>query len=355
MKNISICILEILKEHSNEEHRLSQKQIREYLQSDYGLNCDRKAVHRNLEALLDLDFPIEYKEKKRTTAGRTTGETVEDSVLSDFYFVHDFTDSELRFLIDCLMFSKNIPASQGQELVAKLEKLSSKHFRSKNQHIHTMNVNAPENPELFLNIDLIDEALTKEKQVSFFYNRYGADKKLHPVKDKEGNPRITTVTPLQIVAANGRHYMIACPEGAMEVRHYRLDKITNMELTTNSGVNVRKLKGFEQGLQIPKHMAEHVYMHSGESERVNFRANRAIIDDVVDWFGGEASFTNTMGDTVDVWVRCNRSAFVCWALQYCRSVEVLSPLDVREEVASELRKAAEKYAMPTCVSVPSVS
>ena len=56
-------------------------------------------------------------------------------ILSDFYLERDFSDAELRLLIDSLLFSKHIPYSQCKELIEKLEGLSNKYFEAKVKHI----------------------------------------------------------------------------------------------------------------------------------------------------------------------------------------------------------------------------
>lgn len=57
-KLLIINILSILQKYSDENHRLSQKQITNYLQSEYQMTVDRKAVRRNLMLLLDCGYPI---------------------------------------------------------------------------------------------------------------------------------------------------------------------------------------------------------------------------------------------------------------------------------------------------------
>ena len=44
-------ILQILRKYSNKEHALTQKQIADYLESDYGIVIERKAVARHLANL----------------------------------------------------------------------------------------------------------------------------------------------------------------------------------------------------------------------------------------------------------------------------------------------------------------
>ena len=46
VKNNLIMTLEVIKRHSDVDHRLTQKNIQEYLQTDFELTCDRKTVQK---------------------------------------------------------------------------------------------------------------------------------------------------------------------------------------------------------------------------------------------------------------------------------------------------------------------
>ena len=91
---------------------------------DYAMKVDRKAIKRNIMNLLDFGYNIEYKAVQRATKNTKTGEVEDNSIFTDFYLLRDFDDSELRLLIDSLLFSKHIPYSQCKELIHKLEALS---------------------------------------------------------------------------------------------------------------------------------------------------------------------------------------------------------------------------------------
>ena len=57
-KMMILCILEILKKHTDEQHRLSQKEITDLLEKEYEMQVDRKSVKANLEDLMDFDSHI---------------------------------------------------------------------------------------------------------------------------------------------------------------------------------------------------------------------------------------------------------------------------------------------------------
>ena len=335
-KMLIIHILDILKRYTDTNHRLSQKAIIEILDSEYSMKADRKAVKRNLLNLIDFGYDIEYSEAVRK------GKSGEDEVIfTDWYLVRDFSDAELRLLIDSLLFSKHVPYSQCKELIDKLKRLSNTYFDAKVKHICNLPEHMPSNKQLFLTIEILDEAISGGKQVSFRYNEFGTDKKLHPRRDETGNVREYIINPYQIVATNGRYYLICNYDKYDDVSNYRVDRITDIELLDNPAKPMRKVTGLEHGLNLPKHMAEHIYMFAGDSASVIFRAKRYIVGEVIDWFGSDVKFSNDKGDTVDVRVSVNANAMFCWAMQYGQHIEILEPFSLRERV----RKAVTEVAL----------
>ena len=340
-KLLIINILDILEKYTDEDHRLSQKDIVEILKTEYMMNADRKSVKRNLMDLIDFGYEIEYSESVRMVPNPKTGELEESYILSDFYLVRDFTDGELRLLIDSLLFSKHIPYSQCKELIEKLEGLSNQYFKARVKHIRTMPDNAPQNRQLFLNIETIDEAITSGKQVSFNYNEYGTDKKMHPRKDKNGNVREYIINPYQIAATNGRYYLICNYDKYDNVANYRLDRITNIKLLDTPVKPIKQVKGLENGFNLPKHMAEHIYMFGGESTPVTFVAKKYIINDIIDWFGKDVEFSNETEYDVTVRVNVNLEAMRRWAMQYALHVKLLEPKSLSDEIRNDLSQAFE--------------
>ena len=168
-KLMIINILDILRRYTDKNHRLSQKKIAKILQQEYHMKADRKAVKRNLMNLIDFGYDIEYSETIRMVPNAQTGHLEESYILSDFYLRREFDDSELRLLIDSLLFSKHIPYSQCKTLVEKLEGLSNIYFRSRVKHIATLPEDKADNKQIFLNIELLDEAITHNRKVVFKY------------------------------------------------------------------------------------------------------------------------------------------------------------------------------------------
>lgn len=50
-KMLNMMMLDILKEYTDAEHRLRQKDIIDLLESNYGASCDRRSVKSNIVSL----------------------------------------------------------------------------------------------------------------------------------------------------------------------------------------------------------------------------------------------------------------------------------------------------------------
>lgn len=335
-KMVTINILNILKKYSDMDHRLTQQEIADKLKKEYYMDVNRKTVKRNLMNLLDLDCGIEYTEITKMVPNKKTGELEETSNCTDWYIQPEFDNSELRLLIDGLLFSKDIPYNQCKKLIEKLKGLSNVYFDQKVKHICNLPDNQPRNKEVFYTIDILDEAISQNKKVSFTYNSYGTDKKLHPRREE---PYI--INPYQMVATNGKYYLICNYDKYDNVVNYRVDKITNIQILDEPRKPVEALEGGE--INLPKHMAEHIYMFAGESIRAKFRAKNYLIDQLIDWYGKDVEIKPENDEDCIVTVNVNKNAFLCWALQYGQHIEVIEPAEVREQVIQNVKEILQKY------------
>ena len=338
-KMLILNILDILKKYSDENNRLSNKKIREKLKSEYSQTVDRKAIKRNLDNLIDFGYDIEYSE---TTRKGKNGE--EETISSDWYLNREFVDAELRLLIDSLLFSKHIPYNQCKELVEKLEGLSNTYFKSRVKHIRTMPERLPENKQILYTIEILDEAITKKKRVEFNYmTNFGTDKKPIISTEKDGSPKNYIVSPYQMAATNGRYYLICNQKTRKDIGYYRLDRISSIRMLDEPATPTKEIPQLKNGLNLPKIMAENIYMFPGESKHVKFRAKRQAIRDILDWFGQDVTFMDDGEEFVIANVLVNEQAMVFWALQYGQVIEVLKPERLRKKIGEAAKAIAGKY------------
>lgn len=337
-KLLILNILDILRRYSDENHRLSQKDIIDKLSSEYTMKADRKAVKRNLMNLLDFGFQLEYNEFNRINA---KGE--EETIYTDWYLVRDFSDAELRLLIDSLLFAKHMPGKQCKELIEKLKRQSSIYFSAKVKHICNIPSDTGIDRQLFYTIDILDEAIEQHKKVKFNYTVYDADKHRHIKTDRNGQPIEYIVNPYQMAATNGFYYLLGNIDAYDDIAHFRVDRISDIKVLDSSVKPQKNVKGAENGLQLSEYMAEHIYMLGGDSIHVTFRADRRHLDEVFDWFGTDVTVTDITDDSVNIGLTVNRTAMKYWAIQYGQFIEILEPADLREDVKKTLYKIINKY------------
>ena len=194
-----------------------------------------------------------------------------------------------------------------------------------------------------INLDLIDEAIERKQKLSFIYNSYGTDRRMHP---RRKEPYI--YNPYQIVMSNGNFYLVGNYDKYDTISHFRIDKMTNMKILDEERKPAREVKGMEHGLDLPKHMAEHVYMFSGESVTVLLRTSQRSMDMLYDWFGKDFQIVEQYEDgMMDVRLRCNLEAMEYWALQSGKYVTVLEPAELREKLRTDIAEMAARYQEET--------
>jgi len=320
-KMLNMLILDILKEYSDENHRLTQQEIIRLLKSNYDMECDRRSVKNNVECLKELGYDI--------------------SMENGYYLMdREFEDWELCMLIDSVLFSKSLTQEQAKKLVDKLRAQGNRYFSAKVAHVSNLpEMSHGDNKKLKYTLDKVNDAIAEKKKISFTYNSYGKDFKLHSRREE---PYI--VNPYQVVANNGRFYLICNSDKHDNVAHYRLDRMTDVEILEEKVRPKKEIKEFASGYSLPKHMAEHIYMFSGPSVRVRLRVHDYMMNELIDWFGKDFKiYPSAQEGMMEIVVQCNEKAMLYWALQYGKYVEVLEPAGLREEVKDVISKMIDKY------------
>ena len=314
-------IWQILKIYSDQDHPLTQDDIAAYLEKDYGITIERKAVSRNLSLLKEAGIEIE--------SGRG----------GSYLGQRDFEDSELRMLIDGILSSRHITANHSRDLIERICGLSNRYFRSHIKNIYSVNDwNKTDNQALFYNIELADTAIEQGRQLHYDYNKYGTDKKLHRTSHQY-------VSPYQMILHNQRYYLMGYSEYWKNMIYHRLDHITNMTVTERPATNIRSLPGYENGIDYRVLSSSMPYMFSDKPVRVRMLADRSVIDQVLDWFGNGIRIAKTEKDEgkVEIVLDASPGAMKLWALQYLQYVEILEPDSLRTAIKACLEDAVKKY------------
>ena len=319
-KALNMLILEILEQYTDRDHPLTQQEIVDLLEKNYGVPCTRQTVKNNLMLLGEMGYEI----------------SMEGGIC---LMSRQFENAELRMLIDSVLFSRTLSGEEAERLIKKLTAFGNKYFHAKVKHVcHLPKLIHSDNTDVLRNLDVLNDAIEQGRKVRFTYNSYGKDFQLHPRRKK---PYI--VNPYQMVANQGRYYLLCSYDTSNRFSHYRLDYMTKLEMLDEKVKSMDQMEDFVQGYSLPKHMAEHIYMFSGPSVQVKMRVSEHMIGALIDWFGKKFRIVQEEADKLIVSVACNEMAMKYWALQYGQYAEILEPESLRDEIREVVDCMASYY------------
>ncbi len=321
-KGLALCVLEVLRRHSSQERPMTMAQIEDGLRSEFGMQAGRNAVARNLSLLRELGYDI----------GKGPGG-------KGVYLEPVFSDGELRVLIDSVLLSRYIPSDEARVLIGKLQGMGRPGFSDGLRGVQAVDKwNRTHNRDFFERMEALTRAIAAHVQVRFQYGHVGTDGQLHD------DGRMRQAHPLALICAQGQYYLLACYEGAQEVRHFRVDHISGLAATELPARTAYDLPDFHGGVDMARYAAEHRYMFSGVPMRVRLRVPVSKAGQVYDAFGQYARMTpETDGENMVVQLTSSLENMRIFALQYAGICEVLEPEELREMVRQDVEKIARKY------------
>ena len=306
-KAITICLLEVLREYSDENHILSMGEIISKINARYGLNPDRRTIYSAFETLTELGYDVSlYKDNGKG------------------YYLLDrqLEPSEAHLLSDAICTFPFISERQTAQLMNKVQSLVSVHER---KHIKNLTVMRSDqktvNKVVFYNIEVLDEAIEKKVKVKFDYFDYGTDKQLHKRREKK-----YTVNPYGMVYDNEHYYLVCIMAKQTNLSMYRIDRIQNIEITDY------ELDEREPGFDPKEAVKNTVYAYTGEIGIVEMLVDPKKLNDVIDKFGTNITIGENDDGRLKITVKASLMGMKYWALQYLEYVEVINPLTLRDSV-----------------------
>ena len=312
-------ILQILEDETDKGHPYTQAQIIKRLSEKYDITVERKAVGRNLSLLKEAGFGIE-----NTKAG-------------SFFDDRTFEQSELRLLVDSILCSRYINKKHSEDLIEKIVALGGKNFKSHVKHIYSVGKwSKSDNIEFFYNIEIADEAIERAKQITFHYNKFDETARL-----KKTYRQI--VSPYQMILHNQRYYLMAYNEYWKNMAFYRMDKITDVEILDKPQTPIRSVPGYKNGIDYKDLAISRPYLYADKAEKIVVACDKALMDDVVDWFGNGVSVRKGNEGQIVVTLYASKDAMLYWALQYGRRAKVLEPADLVQKIKQTLEDVLKSY------------
>ncbi len=322
-----VLIYEILREYSDEEHSLSRKKIIEIL-AQKGFSMDKKAIGHYLEELLLLGVDVEGLDIDMIGSTKKQG---------NVYIEPNFNKTELQLLMDSVLFSKHISSRQAKDLIEKIGTLGNRYFKDDNialQRVDTV-FHTPQKTYLY-DMQLVQQAIAADKDISFVYGEYSSDKTL---KAKSNNEHL--VSPYYLVVSGEHYYLIAYNKAKNDIVHYRLDKMRDLKMKKTQRVDIHNTS--LKGVKIGDYLESHPFMYVGAPTYITIQLKKAHIDYVLHTFGDNFSLEKETDTHYVLKLQVNEDDMFYWALQYGTIVEVLEPQTLRDRIRIAVEEMAMRY------------
>ena len=221
-----------------------------------------------------------------------------------------------------------IDRDQCTELLKKIGKSQSKYQRSVDKYISQTDFyrsKRTSNKEVFLNIETINDAIDKNRQIEFTYLTYGLDKKLVPRRD-----RPYKLNAYRILADNKKYYLLGTTLGFKNILSYRLDFIKDIKILDEKRDSFR-----EDELNRLIEKASHAFF--GKPSFIKIRFDKDILTYVIDQFGTDIKIRED-GDYYLGEFLAPEKGIEYRALQFLPYVEVIEPKSLRESIVRSLKE-----------------
>ncbi len=317
-----LYILRLLQERSDESHAVSTQELIDALEKE-GIRAERKSIYADVQQLKEFGYDI-LVSKQRDNSG--------------YYLAsREFELAELKLLVDAVQSSKFITAKKSQELIAKLEKLSSQsEAKQLRRQVYVSDRNKNSNESIYYSVDDIHKAIQENKMIRFRYYDWGVDKQMHFRKDGA----FYEVSPYFLVWKDENYYLVAYDGGSQVMKHYRVDKMNTLS------VMKQERAGNEIAMQINPaiYTQQNFGMFAGEEQMITILFPENQIGIILDRFGKEISIRKREEGMCSARVKVAVSSqFFGWMTGLGGKIRLLAPEDVVSQYKEYLRGIMDFY------------
>ncbi len=314
-----LVLQQLLLTRTDEEHPLTIQQMIDELER-WDIKAERKSLYDDMEVL--RTFGLDVQSRKGRASGWFVGS-------------REFELPELKLLVDAVQSSKFITRKKSDALIRKLEGMASTHQAKQLQRqVYVSNRVKTMNESIYYTVDTLHGAIGSRKPVSFRYFDYNSRKE--KVFRRQG--KRYAVSPCGLVWDNENYYLVAWDHGSDQVRHYRVDKMS--EIRAENEPPDPKAKAVDMAGYAQKYFG----MFSGEDATLTLRFREEMANLVLDRFGQEAILVPGEAGFFTVTVAVVVSPqFWGWLFGLGDGVELLAPPKAVEAYRAQLEKVKSIY------------
>lgn len=316
-----LYLIQILMEKTDDNHSLTMEEIIHSLNA-YGISAERKSIYRDLDQLdaFGIDVVKEVRNK------------------NCYYHIASrrFELAELKLLVDSIQSAKFITKKKSNELIKKLERLTSDYEAGELQHeVFVTERVKTENEKILYTIDAIHQAIATNSQITFQYFNWDVNKKM--VLRHDG--RLYTESPWAMTLAEENYYLV-CFDDNEGIKYFRVDKMINISVTDIPRNGKKEFKQFD----IADYAKKRFRMYDAPEIRVRLRCENAFAGVIIDRFGKDVIMNSVDENHFETLVDVAASKqFYAWIFAMCDGIEIIGPDEAVEEARTMVKKLAKQY------------
>ena len=316
-----LYLLKIFLEYSDEEHPLTVADIIEHL-SGYDIAAERKSIYSDIELLREYGVDIE---------------TVKSKSFGYYVASREFELPELKLLVDAVQSSKFITKKKSSELIGKIEGFASR-YQAKNleRQVFVANRIKTMNESIYYTVDYIHSAISSDSKISFKYFEWTAKKE--KILKHGGKPYC--ISPWALTWDDENYYLVAYDSQAQIIKHYRVDKITDITILDERREGAESFSEFDMAIY-----SKSVFgMFGGKAEYVTLSCHESLAGVVIDRFGPEAVFLKRENGFFEIDVSVVLSSqFYSWVFGFGERMKITSPQKAIDGFMEQLEKTRSAY------------
>lgn len=241
--NIKFCtFVNILRTYSSKEVSISIKKINHHMQKKLGITLDRRTMYSYIKDMREMGLKVSPYDKEK-----------------EGYFLDDnfFEENELKLLMDSVKSSKFITKKKTEELLEKIRELNLIYRgRIIESNVFIDDTSKTANGEVYTNLNLINEAIKKDKKITFTYCYNNCNLKLNCNEENQNHNEDFTVNPICVVNNHENYYLLSMDEDHEKIISYRVDNMKSIKILAQRIKDEAIIRKYYQNLNDFDYMKE---------------------------------------------------------------------------------------------------
>lgn len=305
-------MMDLLRTESSPKHPLTTERICSALIKQ-GINCDRKTLTKDIQTLRNYGYEVAVKQ-----IGHEKGYYVPE-------LKRDFTLAEQKIIIDALQAANFITREKTDELITKVAELNLE----QKEHILATSVvcfnkRKHSNEEIYDNVTVLEDALSKRKKASFVY--FDRDENGERIYRKERQRYV--VEPMALIFNEDNYYLMCYSAKYEGMTNYRVDRMDEVEIEDEAVSE----KAIIPDDDIAAYTEQVFKMYNGPTTDITIEFDDKLIGVIQDKFGEDTKIVRTSKDRCVASIKVQVSpVFWGWIFQFVGEMSIVSPEQLKED------------------------